>query len=331
MSTSDKYEHAIEECDILDTQKGQAFRSKRGQWIESLGGKDPHAILKQIHSMLWDYALFCTINELRRLAGEKSDKKVGFNGPVIRLFDAGFVTTQAVAIRRLIEKPKSNPKLAIISLRTILKDMEANLSLITRENFVCYDGTPYDGAAVEQHWLSNLVKEPDGVQSRWMPTDGQGAWHVSKLRHKNFDRLAQVSCQDRRRTDLIKTDIFRFLESQLVKCEDVKKYVDKFIAHAATPATRASLSEGQTAITLDRLKACHKIIYEVAYFIFGPLLWESNLGGLPVPQYDHLMNLEKAWATAGNLQKARQKWDEYARDVSEWDSTSIWPQAFKEY
>lgn len=45
--------------------------------------------------------------ELRKIAATEPENGVGFNGPVIRLFDAGFATTQATNIRRLIEKPKT--------------------------------------------------------------------------------------------------------------------------------------------------------------------------------------------------------------------------------
>ena len=144
MSSRHDYKYSIDQCDILDKEKGEAFRLKRRQWMEWLSGKDPHTISNQIYSMLWDYALFCTVNELRRIAATEPESGVGFNGPVIRIFEAGFATTQATTIRRLIEKPKSDPKWAVISLRSILKDIEENLNLITRENYVCYDGLPYD-------------------------------------------------------------------------------------------------------------------------------------------------------------------------------------------
>ena len=70
--------------------KVKVFRKKRLQWIECLHGEDPHSISKQISSMLWDHALFLTVNELRRIAAIEPENGVDFNGPVIRLFDAGF-------------------------------------------------------------------------------------------------------------------------------------------------------------------------------------------------------------------------------------------------
>lgn len=320
------YNYPIDQCDILDKGKGEAFRKMRMKWIEWLHGEDPHSISRQISSILWDYALFLTVNELRRIADTEPEKEVGFNGPVIRLFDAGFATTQAVAIRRLIEKPKRDPKWAVISLRRVLNEIEQNLDLMTRENHVCYDGLPYDYDLVYQKWRSSL---PAGVHSGSLPTHGPYGFPMSESVHKNFDMLAQIHPKKRSRKDRIKIEVLEHLESEIKKCENIKKHVDKFIAHAAAPETRASLSEEEKGITLERLETCHKTIYQVASFISGQLLWESNLGGLPVPQYEHLKNLDKRWTTPKNLKKAHKKWGEYEKVVSKWDSTSLWPPGFR--
>lgn len=323
------YNYTIDQCDILDKGKGEAFRKKRLQWMEWLHGEDPHSISRQISSMLWDHALFLTVNELRKIADIEPENGVGFNGPVIRLFDAGFATTQATTIRRLIEKPKRDPNWAVISLRRVLKDIEQNLDLITRENYVCYDGLPYDYELVRQNWLSSLPVNKSGVHVGSLPTQGPDAWPMAERVHKNFDVLAQVHPKKRSRKDCIRIEVLEHLEAEIKKCENIKKYVDKFIAHAAAPETRAGLSNEEKGLTLDRLETCHKIIYQVASFISGQLLWESNLGGLPVPQYDHLKNLDKRWSTPEKLGQARKKWDEFEKKVSKWDSTSLWPPGFR--
>ena len=322
------YKYPVDECDFSDKDKGKAFRNMRLKWIDWLHGEDPHSISRQISSMLWDYALFLVVNELRRLGEAEHQEEVGFNGPVIRLFDAGFATTQAVAIRRLIERPKKDPKWAVISLRRVLNEIRKNLYLMTRENYVCYDGLPYDYGTVQEKWLSSLPRTKSGVHSGSLPTSGPEAFHTSERLHKNFDKLAQVHPKKRSRNDVMRRETLDHLESELAKCDNVKKYVDKFIAHAAAPETIERLSEEEKGLTLNRLKACHMIIYQVASFISGHLLWESNLGGLPVPQYDHLKYLDKKWTTSVNLAKAYAKWNEYKNEVSKWESTSLWPPGY---
>ena len=329
MSNRFSYKYPIDQCDFLDKSKGELFRKIRMKWIEWLHGEDPHSISRQISSMLWDYALFISVNELRRIASEEPERGVGFNGPVIRLFDAGFATTQAVTIRRLIEKPQKSPKWAVISLRRVLYEIEDNLDLMTRENCVCYDGLPYDFDLVHRKWLSSLPVTENGIHSGSLPAYGPNAFYISERVHKNFDILSQVQPEKRARDDKIKIEVLEHLENEITKCENVKKYVDKFIAHAAAPETRVPLSDEDKGITLDRLESYHKIIYQVTSFISGQILWESNLGGLPTPQYDHMKHLDKKWTTTKNLERAHKKWDEYKKEVSKWDTTPLWPPNFK--
>jgi len=39
--------------------------------------------------------------------------------------------------------------------------------------------------------------------------------------------------------------------------------------------------------------------------------------------------LDNKWATKGRLDKARAKWDEINKKVSEWDLLQLWPDGFK--
>jgi hypothetical protein len=323
------YKHSVDQCDVEDMAGCEQFRKKRRQWMEWLSGDDPHSIIKQIYSAVWDYALFCTVNELRRIAAENPEEGIGFNGPVIRLFDAGFATTQATAIRRLIEWPARRPDRKVISIRTVLKDIRDNISLITRENYVCYDGLPYDYEKVRDEAFAKLPVNESGVSVGSMPISGPEGWPMAERMHKNFDRLAQVEPKKRSRTELIKEEIFDHLETLIKPCEKVKKYVDKFIAHGAAPETRGALAEDEGGLTLERIESCHKIIYRVASFINGQLLWESGIGGVPVSQYDHLKGLDMHWASEDGLIKAQEKWHEITKEVGNWDGGSLLPPNFK--
>ena len=216
------YAHQIDQCDILDKEKGKAFRQKRLIWMEWLNGQDPQSISPQIYSMLWDYALFRVVNELRKIAAMDPENGVRFNNPVIHLFDAGFVTKQVISIRRLTEKPKYDPKWAIISLHSVIDDIKTNVNLITRENYVCYDGLPYDYEAVQRQWLSTLSRESRGVHVGLLPTNGPNTWPMSERVHKTFDKLSGVEPENRKRTDVIRADIFTFLKSQIETCKDIK-------------------------------------------------------------------------------------------------------------
>ncbi len=157
---------------------------------------------------------------------------------------------------------------------------------------------------------------------------GANAWGPPPKESKRISTSWLKKTARRTRGDMVKQQVFENLESQIQKCDHVKTYVDKFIAHAAAPETREDLQTEEEAMTLERLEACYRTLYCVASFISGSLLWDSSLGGLPVPQFDHLKDIEKRWVSPRNVGKARETWRAFEEKVSGWDSTDIWPEGF---
>jgi hypothetical protein len=145
--------------------------------------------------------------------------------------------------------------------------------------------------------------------------------------HENFDKLSESGPAKRSRDDLIAPQWFGWLDSRLDLCDDIRKYTDKFVAHAAEPSSRAGLTQEQTGVTLDRLRHCQKAIYQVAAFVYGPLLWEGSYGAVPIPQYDHLENLEKGWIAKDLLEAAHEHWNCNLDAIEKWESEALWPEA----
>jgi hypothetical protein len=133
------YQYPVEECDVRDLDSLRQLRVKRAEWITWLRGDDPHSIWRQITALLWNDVLFRTVNDLRRIALEKPNGGVGFNDAVLRLFDAGFVTTQVTTIRRLTDRQPKDPTKGVISLRRLVADIRNYRHLLTRELYVSYD------------------------------------------------------------------------------------------------------------------------------------------------------------------------------------------------
>ncbi|MEE8186105.1 MAG: hypothetical protein V3T99_00400 [Nitrososphaerales archaeon] len=319
------YDYALEECDVENKDSLRTFREKRAQWIEWFSGEDAHSVWNQMSFLFWDHALFCTVNELRRLAAQSPTSTVGFNSSVIRLFDKGFVTSQAVTIRRLIEKPKGGSRWAVMSLRRLLKDIQKNRGLITRENYVSYDGLPYDPEAGLAEWTKNRIERGETANFEWMESKGPSAWLTSKRAHENFDRLSKVAPSDRKRTDQVLDVWFDRLAKKLEPCKAIKKYVDKFVAHASDPATRKGLQTEELGITLEKLEQCLRAIYRVAAFLYGPLLWEGTYAPLPIPQFDVLKDIDKPWISAKDKAVAHKVWKEQVRKFNMLENEKLWP------
>ncbi|MBI4125007.1 MAG: hypothetical protein HY609_03100 [Deltaproteobacteria bacterium] len=322
------YKYLIKQCDVLDKVTLNEYREKRSIWLNHLLGDDPHTILKQIPQLLWDDTLFRTVNEARRLASENPKPDVAFNGAVMRLFDTGFVTKQTMAIRRLTERwpPRSgqrDPKHAVISLGRLLFEIHENLHLLTREVYVSHDGLPYDPAPLERAWLEKKAAEGPQPTDECLDNEGPNAWMISQSVHENFDKLSGIMPDRRTRTDTMKPLVVERLRERLDECEAICRYADKFIAHAADPGSRAVLRDQEMKITLAKLANCHKVIYRVAYYITGTLLGERSHGGVPVPQYRHLKNLDKRWVNPENLECLEKFWKDRTREIEGWSDGSI--------
>ena len=290
------------DCDVKDKEKLALFRLKRAEWKECLID-DTLSVSKQIRNMLWNDTVFRMINEARRLTHGRKSNDIGFNGPLLELFDQGYATSEVMAIRRLTDPNFYDPKRAAISLPRLIDDMKFNADLITRENYLCHEGTAFEG----------LSHGKDGINYRH--------W---KTKHENFDRLSKVSPDKRTRTDKIDKHIFKELTKELKVCKDLRTYANKFIAHASDPRNRINLTDNQKRITLQRLNECYKAIIRVAWFIGPIILCEHSLSRVSFPLFNLLENLDKPMVFQDDIKRLNTFWNNRVKEVDAWDN-GIWP------
>jgi len=289
-------------CDVNDKEKLASFRARKNEWTKWFSGRSRHSILQQISNLLWVDTVFRIVNEARKIHEASQSSNTGFNGPLIELFDDGFVVSQTLAIRHLTDPTFYQPNKAVFSLVRLLNDLSQNTNLFTRENYICHDGTPYSG----------LSEEADG--NKWM--------HFN-IKQENFDMLSGVAAINRKRNDKIKSTIISRLSKEIKVCDNIRTYVNKFVAHASAPETRQNLKEEQKNITIERLDECYQAIIRVASFVGGIVLCESSIGGVPVPQYDYLKNLNKPMLLDSDMDRLRSFWVERSKDVSKWESIDL--------
>ena len=289
------------ECDVIDKEKLALFKFKRAEWEKCLI-KDDFSISKQIMNMLWNDTVFRMINEARRLVHEKSYKSIGFNGPLLEVFDQGFGTTQVMTIRRLTDPISYDPKRAVFSLPSIINDILEHSDFITRENYVCYEGIRFEGVS----------HDTDGVN-----------WMHWRTMNDNFDKLSNTEPKKRARNDKIDTNTIKNLSKQLKMCDSIRTYANKFIAHASHEKNRVKLTDQQKRITLESLDECYKVIVSIASFIGVVVLYEHSLGGVPVPQFDHLKGLDKAIVSAEDIPVLDKFWNARVKEVDTWDD-DLW-------
>jgi len=292
------------------------LREKFEEWQEWLLGEDVHSIRNQIHTMIWASATFQSINEARRYAPTNDKGQIELNENVHQFIDRCFFETQATAIRRLLDKETSHRGRSVISLYRLLHDMEDhnNNGLLTRKNIIDSLGLPYDYERAKQE----VSKESDFTNGpRWMGDDHKRC-KFSKHAHQCLDLLTGIYDLDRSPDDVVRADILQWLKARLKKCEAVSAFVNKFLAHSATPVSRAEISDEQTDITLGQIFDAHKTICQIAEFVSQNLFLGSIGNPLPVYQGNQFEHFEKPWAIDETLTKLHEWWRNYSKTTDQW-------------
>ena len=284
------------ECDVKNKDKLALFRIKRSEWKKLLVGSFPHSIFHQISNMLWDDAIFRTFFEARRLTPENGSSETAFNIPLIELLDKGFVTAQVMAIRRLTDSTFHDPKKTVISLPSIIDDIEANTTLITRENYICYDGAAYSEPSEANDHLS---------------------WLWWKNSQENFDLISGTPETERKRSDKISKSFLQNAKNDLKICQKFRTYANKFIAHASDPKNHTWLSKEDKTITLQRLDENYQAIIRIGLSI-ALIVNEVLLCEIATPQFNVFKDLDKPMASRSLIEKLVKFWHQRVAEVEQW-------------
>jgi hypothetical protein len=283
------YDYDVKDCDVEDKVKLQQFREKREEWYGWLIGDEQHAIWNQISNMLWNDATYRLINKCRGHGAKAPDDYMSNSFLIGSFIDQGYITTQIMAIRRLIDPQARRDDRQPISIKRILADLRDHVDLVSRENFVSFDAAPYDYAKAEEAWLNECLEEHGDKKPifRGIPTSGPMAWSSSHRRHETFDKLSGVSSENRTRGDLLSVKTIDRLSQSLGLHElaQVSVYSDKFIAHAADPSSREPLSADEIKISIGMLNACHRALVSVAKTV-SELIFLSGHSEIPAPQFN---------------------------------------------
>jgi len=310
-----RFQYRAEDCDVVCKEHLRQFRAEKLNWLFWLHDDKQHAIFQQVASLLWDYALFRTLNDLRVRAAQSKTEGVEFNAPILSLLDSGFVAKQAMGIRRLIDKRDN-----VVSLKRLVDDIKKKQELITREVYVAHDGLPYDYAPIEDAYCAEKLQENKPFYSEGLETTGPKAWNPSKRAHEAFDKLSGTSSSQRKRDDLLPAQWFDDLNSKFDVCCDLQKFANKFIAHAADFSSRSELTEAQKVVTLNKFTKCHQAIVAVASNVSRWILGDGSAWTVPQPQFDPVKNLDKGWVAKDSLEEARVFWDKHMAEISQWSA-----------
>lgn len=300
----------------------EMFKVKRESWIDWYSGEDRHSIIYQIHTMTWDAAVYRVINEARKYAKVTDKGCVELNGMIHILIDKCFFENQGSAIRRLVDRERSTGKRSVYSLYRLIDDMEQNSNLLTRENYFAVEELAYDDTAVREAY-DNYVKEQiqDGKKAYGIPSKFN--WRRIENRHKQIDTLSRVDKSQRSPNDQVCSELFINLKTMLGVCDGVVTNVDKFVAHAATPDSRAAAQIEEPSLTLGHLWNAHEAICKVASFIDLYLLRQSSHSFLATPIFNQFKYIDRALITSDNISHLRDIWQQYSKETQTWSQWGL--------
>jgi hypothetical protein len=244
----------IDQCDVVDKKALAQYRTNWLKWMSwyEHTPDEPNSIESQIQRMIFNDLTYRASVSVR--GSVSNEIAISARSPTLAyLIDQGYVLTQILAIQRLLDD-----RADVISIRRLLKDVEKNHCLITREMYVSGDGTPYDysfSAAVPRASgnAQNCGLEPQGFAQ-------YGRW---KHLQETFDLLSGRPADQRTRNDTISKSIFQSLNNWISgpSAQEIRQIRDKFIAHSADAVTRRSLQF--TGVKFSQIDGLQRAIIRV--------------------------------------------------------------------
>jgi hypothetical protein len=298
------------------------LREKRKQWLEALSGRDQHSVVNQLSQMAWDAATYRVINEARRFAKPVDRKdpqgRVQLSGLMHGLIERGFFTCQMVAIRRLTDTYPLEGRKSVYSLTGLINDIRANCGMLTRYSILDAENIEPDRAKIEEKRRKFFEqKRSNGETAYGIPFDCSFTPH--DLRQGHLDFLTGIDSSRRQSGDGVRREIFDELEKKFTEpCKAVVEYVNKFIAHAATPTDRVNGFEQEAGLTLGRLWDAQKHLCEVTGFLSIYVLGGPQLSFLPVAGYDQFQFIERPLIRREHVPDLRTIWTEFGEECRTW-------------
>jgi hypothetical protein len=314
-----EYEYDIDQCSVSDKALLTAFREKRSEWKGWLERDPHHNIWGQIHSIMWNDAVYRSLNEARRFASEEHPT-ASLNGAFGEFIDQGYVSTQVLGLCKITDRSNDDPTRGVISLRRLFDDIRSHRHLVPRENFVSYDGLPYHYAAVQHAYLKSLAPEELG-KARWLATKGPDAWSMSEIVHRAFDRLSGIVPGDRAPTDLIHENVFGTIETWFNSpiLRRLRTHRNKFVGHAADERSRRIEPLDRLGLSLDEIAEAQRVVVRIAIAIGSHVLYDTALGGVvPTPQFNVFEHWEKPVTPAENMEEIGNWWRSHERERENW-------------
>lgn len=302
------YEYLLENCDVPagDRKRLKAYRDWRLKCLTYLYSDGQTSVASQIGQLAWHTAVFKTLNEARKLEPHRRVNSMAWS-----LILTGYVTIAMLGIRKLVDRDENSD-----SLWHVLDQLERRPEQLIRQNFVCYDGAPYDDSKAFAAYADGKVATRESAEI--LPEGGPTAWSNSMRLHKIFDRLCKLEKgQARKKRDRICPTVIADLKARIDSpvIKRVSTMVSKKFAHAeridpSSPLVQVSLED-----VTDSLRIITKVANFVSATIFNDAIFHSVV---PLTGPTILDHIDEPWIEKENVTALTAKWREICREMDDW-------------
>lgn len=311
--TAGRFAAPINTCEVDDKNQLNTYRQlwvKWMSWYEHTPG-EPHSIESQINQMIFNDLAYRAILSARTSSAAEANTSVS-NPTLAYLIDRGYFLSQVLSIQKLLDRGSD-----VISVRRLLKDVEAHRDVITREVYVSGDGHPYD----YNNWTVALPEGDLGLQIFGFGHPRLVAYAVSKGLHETFDILSGKEANQRSRQDTIRPSVFKTLNGwiDLASADEIEHIRNNFIAHSADAFKRGAYQfAGMKFSQFDELQ---RAIIRVERALTDCIL-SIRIGRnvVPIRPLGIFSRLDLPYAQAGSEDTMHQRWDELEEDRNAWKS-----------
>lgn len=316
----------VEDCYVSDHASLNEYREVREEWTRQLAFEDEGAIWDQIHDLVWNQCVFNLILESRELSDKAGEGFASQNWIVGSFIDRGYWSAQLLAIRRLMDPRHKDDRRQVISIPRLISDIECYSHLITRENYVCFDGIVYDYESDRREFYSKRDFRHQGeTSSSALPSFGPGSFRRSEIRHEFFDRLSKTDPSNRQRNDGISDTYLNELKERLPTddWQKIKRFADKRLAHASDPSHSDNVLSKKDLPDIELVQRSIRVLYETALLLSVETLNCYETDPLPTPVYGFMKGLDNSWIPECALGSLHTFWDQQATEIGNW-RTELW-------
>lgn len=303
----------------------ESLKEKRALWMKCFASDDRNSISQQLYGLIWNAVAFRVVHEARQLAARDGTGRPVYNFMLHELLNQGVWESQLIAVRRLCDGFKlTDTQRGVFSLVSLINDIRGEAKLLTRRNMFVAEGLEYDVDLLRKKeaelWKQAIAKGEDGF---WLEPEFDP--DSSARRHVQIDELAGVNAADRSPEDTIRPVFF---EQLLAKVEDacatVSKYVNKFLAHAATDTSRAAAGLMNFSIDFDVLWSAHESLCKTANFVAENILNRGrHTSFLPSPTHNQFEFIDRPLVSPENVDRLKSCWKHYAEETGKWDTWNV--------